>query len=60
MGIGSEFTSFPRGRDPVRLVEDESNSRNSRDEKLYHQAEVGEMYVLGDVFCDYVELRREM
>ena len=33
MGMGSEFTPFPRGRDPVRLAEEEPSSRNSRDER---------------------------
>jgi hypothetical protein len=28
--MGSEFISSPRGRDPVRLAEEEPSSRNSR------------------------------
>ena len=31
--IGSEFFTFPRGRDPVRLAEEEPSSRNSREWK---------------------------
>ena len=31
--MGSEFTSSPRGRDPVRLAEEEPSSRNSREER---------------------------
>ena len=31
--MGSEFLTFPRGRDPVRLAEEEPSSRNSREGK---------------------------
>ena len=33
IGMGSELTSFPRRRDPVRLEEEEPSSRNSRVER---------------------------
>ena len=33
MEMGSEFTSSPRERDPVRLAEEEPSSRNSRGER---------------------------
>ena len=33
MGMGSEFTSSPRGRDPERMAAEEPNSRNSTVER---------------------------
>ena len=36
--MGSEFTAFPDRSNPVRLAEEEPNSRNSREEREYDHA----------------------
>ena len=31
MGMGSEYTSLPRGKDPVRVASEDPNSKNGSD-----------------------------